>query len=133
MKSVQGKVTKGLQRGSYLIACDNSGAKSLFIISFRGGKGVKGRNPSGGVGDFVTASVRNGNPEMRKKVVNAVIVRQVKEYRRSDGRRVKFEDNAAVVLKDDKGNPKGTLIKGPIAKEVVGRWPAVAKIAKGVV
>lgn len=133
MKAIKANITKGLQRGSYLTACDNSGAKKLFIISFRGGKGVKGRNPRGGVGDFVTASVRNGNPEMRKKVVYAVIVRQHKEYRRSDGMRVKFEDNAAVVVKDDKGNPKGTLVKGPIAREVVGRWPAVAKIAKLVV
>ncbi len=133
MKALKAKVTKGLQKGSYLVACDNSGAKELFIISFKGGKGVKGRNPRGGVGDFITASVRNGNPEMRKKVVNAVIVRQVKEYRRADGIRIKFEDNAAVVLKDDKGNPKGTLIKGPIAREVVVRWPAVAKIAKTVV
>jgi large subunit ribosomal protein L14 len=133
MKAVKAHITKGLQRGSYLNACDNSGAKRLFIISFRGGKGVKGRYPQGGVGDYITASVRDGNPEMRKKVVNAVIVRQVKEYRRSDGMRVKFEDNAAVVLKDDKGNPKGTLIKGPIAKEVVVRWPAVAKLAKMVV
>src|SRR3989338_5563440 len=132
MKAIKGKVVKGLQRGSYLVACDNSGAKKLFIISFRGGKGVKGRNPKGGVGDFITASVRSGNPEMRKKVVYAVIVRQKKEYRRSDGIRIKFEDNAAVVIKDDKGNPKGTLIKGPIAKEVVGRWPAIAKLAKGV-
>ena len=70
---------------------------------------------------------------MRKTVVPAVIVRQKKEYRRPDGTRIKFEDNAAVVLKDDKGNPKGTLIKGPIAKEVVERWPAIAKIAKIVV
>mgnify|MGYP001564546577 CR=1 FL=1 len=133
MKAIKASITKGVQRGTYLVACDNSGAKSLFVISFRGGKGVKGRNPSGGVGDYVTASVRNGNPEMRKKVVNAVIVRQAKEYRRLDGTRIKFEDNAAVVLKDDKGNPKGTLIKGPIAREVVGRWPAIAKIAKLVV
>ena len=133
MKAVKAKVTRGLQRGSYLTACDNSGAKTLFIISFRGGKGVKGRNPSGGVGHLVTASVRGGDPEMRKKVVNAVIVRQRKEYRRTDGMRIRFEDNAAVVLKDDKGNPKGTLIKGPIAREVVGRWPAIAKIAKLVV
>ena len=130
MKAVKANITKGVQRGSYLVACDNSGAKKLFIISFRGGKGVKGRNPSGGVGDYITASVRDGNPEMRKKVVNAVIVRQKKEYKRRDGTRIKFEDNAAVVLKDDKGNPKGTLIKGPIAKEVVVRWPAVAKLAK---
>ena len=133
MKAVKASITRGIQRGSYLVACDNSGAKSLFVISFRGGKGVKGRNPSGGVGDLITASVRNGNPEMRKKVVNAIIVRQRKEYRRADGTRVKYEDNAAVVLKDDKGNPKGTLIKGPIAREAALRWPAVAKIAKLVV
>ncbi len=133
MKAVKASVTHGLQRGSYLKACDNSGAKSLYIISFKGEKTSAGRNPSGGVADLVTASVRVGDPEMRKKVVNAVIVRQTKEYRRLDGTRIKFEDNAAVVLKDDRGNPKGTLIKGPIAKEVVGRWPAVAKIAKLVV
>ena len=133
MKALKANITHGLQRGSYLKACDNSGAKLLFIISFRGGKGVKGRNPSGGVSDFITASVRKGDTEMRKKVVNAVIVRQSKEYKRSDGIRVKFEDNAAVVLKDEKGNPKGTLIKGPIAREVVGRWPAIAKIAKMVI
>ncbi len=133
MKALKARVTRGIQRGTYLVACDNSGAKSLFVISFTNYKGVKGRNPSGGVGSLITASVRDGNPEMRKKVVNAVIVRQKKEYRRADGMRIKFEDNAAVVLKDDKGNPKGTLIKGPIAREVVGRWPAVAKVAKLVV
>ena len=134
MKAIKGKVSKSLQKGSELVACDNSGAKIIYVIAFkgRGSKGVKGRKPSGGVGDFITAAVRVGTPEMRKKVVNAVIVRQKKEYRRSDGMRVKFEDNAAVVVKDDKGNPKGTLVKGPIAKEVVGRWPAVAKIAKSV-
>lgn len=133
MKALKASVTRGIQKGSYLIACDNSGAKILYVVSFKGAKGVKGRTSAGGVGDFITASVRKGNPEMRKKVVNAIIVRQKKEYRRRDGSRIKFEDNAAVVLKDEKGNPKGTLIKGPIAREVVGRWPAVSKIAKMVV
>ena len=66
---------------------------------------------------------------MRKTVVPAIIVRQRKEFRRPDGIRVRFEDNAAVVLKDEKGNPKGTIFKGPIAKEVADRWPAVAKVA----
>ncbi|HLC58559.1 MAG TPA: 50S ribosomal protein L14 [Candidatus Nanoarchaeia archaeon] len=132
MKGLKANVTRGVQRGSYLLACDNSGAKSLFVVSFKRSKTVKGRNPAGGVGDLIMASVRKGNPEMRKKLVPAIIVRQKKEYRRSDGMRVKFEDNAAVVLKDDKGNPKGTLIKGPIAKEAAARWPAVAKIAKSV-
>ncbi len=133
MKALKSRITHAFQKGGMIPAADNSGAKILRVISFRGGKGVKGRNMSGGIGDFITASVWIGSPEMRKKVVNAVIIRQRKEFRRSDGTRVCFEDNAAVVLKDDKGNPKGTLIKGPVAKEVIGRWPAVAKLAKIVV
>lgn len=133
MKAVKARITKGLQNGSYINSCDNSGAKIIKAISFINYKGVKGRNPRGGVGDLIQASVRSGTPEMRKKVVFAVIVRQKKEYRRADGMRIKFEDNAAVVLKDDKGNPKGTLIKGPVAKEVIGSWPAIAKLAKIIV
>ena len=70
---------------------------------------------------------------MRKTVVPAIIVRQKKAFRRPDGTRVMFEDNAAIVLKDMKGNPKGTIFKGPIAKEVAERWPAVAKVARIVV
>ena len=76
------------------------------------------------------ASVINGSEDMLKQVVYAIIVRQRKEWRRPDGTRVCFEDNAVVVLKDDKGTPKGTLFKGPIAKEACGRWPNVAKLAK---
>ena len=96
-------------------------------------KTVKGRVPAAGVGDLLMASVRRGRPDMRKQVVFAVIVRQKKEYRRPDGTRIKFEDNAAVVLKDDKGNPKGTIFKGAIAKEVTERWPGIAKMASIVV
>jgi len=133
MKGVSAKITKGIARRGVLEACDNSGAKKLRFISVKGGKTVKGRIPTCGVGDFITCSVIKGNLEMRKTVVNAIVVRQRKEYRRRDGMRVKFEDNAAVVLKDDKGNPKGTLIKGPIAKEAAFRWPTIAKIAEIVV
>ena len=133
MRAIKANVTRGLQKGSLLPVCDNSGAKLLRVISFKTYKGRKGRHPAGGVSAFITASVVKGNLDMRKKVVNAIIVRQAKEYRRPDGMRIKFEDNAAVVLKDVKGNPKGTFIKGPIAREVVGRWPAVAKTAKMVV
>jgi len=132
MKALRARITKGVQKISVLPTCDNSGAKKLRVISFKGYKGRKGRHPCGGVGSLVTCSVIKGTLEMRKKVVQAVIVRQTKEYRRPDGLRVKFEDNAAVVLKDDKGNPKGTLIKGPVAKEVVNRWPAIGKLAKTV-
>jgi len=114
-------------------ACDNSGAKIIEIISVKGHKTTKGRRQSAGVGDFVTATVKTGLISMRKQIVYAIIVRQKKEFRRHDGTRIKFEDNAAVVLKDEKGNPKGTLIKGPIAKEVVEKWPLVGKIASIVV
>ena len=96
-------------------------------------KTVKNRYPSAGVGDLVLASVIKGKPEVRGQVVFAVIVRQKKQYRRSDGSRIKFEDNAAVVLKDDKGNPKGTIFKGAIAKAATIRWPGVAKLASIIV
>ena len=130
MKAVRAKLTRGLNSQALVPTCDNSGAKLLKIVSVKGHKTVRGRMPAASVGDMVLASVKKGKLEMRKTVVPAVIVRQRKEYRRPDGTRVKFEDNAAVVLKDDKGNPKGTIFKGPIAKEVAERWPAVAKVAK---
>ena len=129
MKALKANITRAFQKDSRIATCDNSGAKLIRIISFKGYKGVKGRKPTGGVATLITASVVSGNPEMRKKIVFAVIVRQRKEYKRPDGTRIKFEDNAAVVLKDDKGNPKGTLIKGAISKEVADRWPSIAKLA----
>ncbi|MEK6846121.1 MAG: 50S ribosomal protein L14 [Nanoarchaeota archaeon] len=129
MKAFKSNIIRSLPVQARVVACDNSGAKILKIISVKGHKTVKGRMPSAGVGDFVMAAVKKGKPEMRKTVVPAIIVRQKKEYRRVDGTRIQFEDNAAVVLKDDKGNPKGTIFKGPIAKEAAERWPAVAKVA----
>lgn len=133
MKAVNAKVTKALPQGSRVKTCDNSGAKVLKIFSVKRHKTVKGRNPAAGVGDLVMASVVKGRPDMRKTVVWAVIVRQKKEYKRLDGTRVKFEDNAAVVLKDEKGNPKGTIFKGPIAKEATQRWPGIAKVASMII
>ncbi|MBN2454625.1 50S ribosomal protein L14 [Candidatus Woesearchaeota archaeon] len=133
MQAVKARVTKGLSHGSIVETCDNSGAKVVRIISSKGGKTVKGRKPGMGVGQLVLASVRKGSPEMRKQVVFAVIVRQRKEYKRKNGERIKFEDNAVVVLKDDKGNPKGTIFKGAIAKEACERWPGVAKVANIIV
>ena len=133
MKASKSKITKGLQKESHLEVCDNSGAKVLKLISVKRSKTVYGRNPSAGIGSLILASVVKGRPDMRKQVVFAVIVRQRKEYRRPNGVRIKFEDNAAVVLKDDKGTPKGTIFKGPIAKEVTELWPAIAKVAKLIV
>ncbi|MBU0536387.1 MAG: 50S ribosomal protein L14 [Nanoarchaeota archaeon] len=133
MLAIKAKIPKALPHGSEVIACDNSGAKIVKIVSVKGQKTSKGRYPAAGVGDLVLAAVKKGSQAMRKQVVFAVIVRQKKEYRRPDGTRIKFEDNAAVVLKDDKGNPKGTIFKGPIAKEACDRWPGIAKIASIIV
>jgi len=133
MQPINARVTKAIPVGSRIDTCDNSGAKRIKVFTVVGLKTVKGRIPSCGVSDLVMASVIRGRPDMRKQVVFAVIVRQKKEYRRYDGMRIKFEDNSAVVLKDDKGNPKGTIFKGPIAKEVTERWPAIAKVASIVV
>ena len=133
MQAVKARITRALNVESQVETCDNSGAKVIKIFAVIGNKTTKGRLSAAGVADLVMASVKRGRPDMRKQVVYAVIVRQKKEYRRADGMRIKFEDNAAVVLKDDKGNPKGTIFKGAIAKEVCERWPAIAKIASIVV
>jgi large subunit ribosomal protein L14 len=133
MKPIKARIPKALPHRSKIPTCDNSGAKLIRLISVKGSKTVKGRIPAAGVADLILASVIKGEKEMRKQVVFAVIVRQKKEYRRPDGTRIQFEDNAAVVLKDDKGNPKGTIFKGPIAKEAAERWPGIAKVASIVV
>ncbi len=127
MKTVKSHVTRALPSGARIPTCDNSGAKLIKLFAVKGMKTVKGRYPAAGVGDLIQ------EPDMKKQVVFAVIVRQKKEYMRADGTRIKFEDNAAVVLKDEKGNPKGTIFKGPIAKEVTERWPAIAKVASIIV
>lgn len=133
MKAVKATVTQAIPLNAYVDACDNSGAKIIKIFTVVGRKTFKGQTAAAGVGDLVMAAVKKGRPDMRKQVVFAIIVRQKREFRRKDGTRVAFEDNAAVVLKDEKGNPKGTIFKGPIAKEVAQRWPAVAKIATVIV
>lgn len=133
MKAVKARVTRALNVGAYVETCDNSGAKIIKIFTVYKCKTVKGRIQAAGVGDLVMAAVKKGRTDMRKQKVLAVIVRQRREYRRKDGTRIKFEDNAAVVCKDEKGTPKGTLFKGPIAKEAADRWPNIAKMASVIV
>lgn len=133
MKALKSRITRALPKGSVIPVCDNSGAKRIRIISVKNLHTVKGRLQSAGVGDLIITSVISGNQETRKQVVPAVIVRQKKEYKRPDGIRIKFEDNAAVILKDEKGNPKGTIFKGPVAKEAAERWPGIAKVANIIV
>ncbi len=99
-----------------LEVADNSGAKKLMCILPRGGdKGLKA-----GLGDIVTASVKEATPESnvkKGKVVKCVIVRTRKETRRRDGTYIRFDSNAAVLVKDD-GEPMGTRVFGPVAREL---------------
>jgi len=135
MQATKARVTAALNHNTWLEATDNSGAKMCKIVAILGSRGrtVKGRQPAAGVGDLIRIVVKSGKADVRKQVIDAVIVRQKMEYRRPDGTRVSFEDNAVALLKDEFGNPKGTLIKGPIAREVAEKWPSLSKIAMQIV
>ena len=130
MKAMKAKVSRGLPIGASVDVVDNSGARIIQIVSVKRYKTRKRMLASAAIGDMVTAAVISGKPDMVHKLVQAVIIRQKMPYERPDGTKVFFEDNAAIVLRDPKlGTPKGTLVKGPIAKEVAIRWAQVAKIA----
>jgi large subunit ribosomal protein L14 len=132
MKAVAGKMTRGLNIGSVLEACDNSGARICRIVAIKHGKTSKGRMGYAKVADWVKVSVRKGDPKIKGEVFDAVLVRQRKPWRRNTGERVCFSDNAVVLLKDEKGNPKGTQVKGAVAREVQERWKDLPKIASSV-
>ena len=129
MKAVSANVTKPLPLGGRMECADNTGAKELEIIAVKGYKGRQRRLPRAGVGDVVVCSVKKGKDKLRHEVVYAVIVRQKKEYKRLDGTRVKFSDNAGIIVNSKTLEPQGTEIRTVIAKEVVERFSAIGKIA----
>ena len=105
-----------IQQETFLKVADNTGAKEIKCIRVLGGSTRK----FGNIGDVIVASVRKSTPGgtvKKGEVVKAVIVRSAKGVRRADGTYVRFDDNAAVLIKDDK-NPKGTRIFGPVAREL---------------
>lgn len=105
-----------IQELSRLKVADNTGAKELMCIRVLGGS----RRKSGNIGDIIVASVKNASPGgvvKKGDVVKAIIVRSVKGIGRSDGSYIRFDDNAAVILKED-GQPRGTRIFGPVAREL---------------
>ncbi|MBZ0282618.1 MAG: 50S ribosomal protein L14 [Anaerolineae bacterium] len=109
-----------IQNESRLVVADNTGARELLVIRVLGGS----RRKYGGVGDVVVATVKAATSDgsvKKSEVVKAVIVRTAKEYRRSDGSYIKFDDNAAVLLADDMTNPRGTRVFGPVARELRDR------------
>ena len=105
-----------IQQETRLKVADNSGAREILTIKVLGGSGRKFAN----IGDVIVASVKQATPGGAVKkgdVVKAVVVRTVNKTRRKDGSYIRFDENAAVIIKDDK-NPRGTRIFGPVAREL---------------
>ncbi len=105
-----------IQVQTMLKSADNTGAKEMMCIKVLGGSGRKYAN----IGDIVTATVKNAAPDgvvKKGEIVKCVIVRSKKGVRRPDGSYIKFDENAAVIIRDDK-NPRGTRIFGPVAREL---------------
>lgn len=126
------RLSRGLQPPAVLRCTDNTGARTLRLVQVMGYKGRLRRYPSATVGDKITVSVRHGTPDMRKKIFQAVIVRQRKAFRRVEGVWVQFEDNAAVIITPE-GEMKGSEIRGPVAKEAAERWPRIASASSIIV
>ncbi|MDG6257217.1 MAG: 50S ribosomal protein L14 [Methanomicrobiaceae archaeon] len=128
MKAKQSRTPRAIATGSRLLCADNTGARLVQIVSVDGYHGVRRRQPKLGLGDMATVTVKKGTPEMRRKLVKAVVIRQKKEIRRIDGLRLSFEDNAMVVT-NERGEPRGTEIKGAVAREVAERFPKIGSMA----
>jgi large subunit ribosomal protein L14 len=132
MKAITSNITKALPIGARLQCIDNTGAREVEIIAVKGYKGVRRRLAPAGVGDMIVITVKKGSVDMRKEVTTAVVVRQKKEFKRVDGLRIKFDDNAAVIVSPE-GVLKGSEIRGPIAKEAADRWPDIGSAASIIV
>nr|Q94776.1 RecName: Full=Large ribosomal subunit protein uL14; AltName: Full=60S ribosomal protein L23; AltName: Full=L17; AltName: Full=TCEST082 [Trypanosoma cruzi]BAA13313.1 ribosomal protein L17 [Trypanosoma cruzi] len=127
VKGCRFRVSLALPVGAVVNCADNTGAKNLYIISVKGYHGRLNRLPAAALGDIVMASVKKGKPELRRKVLNAVIIRQRKSWRRKDGTVIYFEDNAGVIVNSQGRDGRVSGIAGPVAKEA-GR-PSGPKIS----
>jgi large subunit ribosomal protein L23e len=144
------RISLGLPVGAVINCADNTGAKNLFVISVKGFGSRLNRLPAACVGDmiickwfkqknlfilfqwlFYLATIKKGKPDLLKKVMPAVIIRQRKPFRRKDGTFIYFEDNAGVIV-NNKGELKGSAITGPVAKECADLWPRIAANAQSV-
>lgn len=125
-------ITRGIPNGCRLNVTDNSGAKVAEVISVLKLKTRLNRLPSATVGDYVVVSIKKGTPEMRRKILYGVIVRQKQIIHRTDGTRICFEDNAVIIISKE-GEPKGTMCRGPVAKEAAELYPRLASLASQIV
>ncbi len=125
---VKPRTSYGVQNGSKIVMTDNSGAKIAQIINVDGSKTRLRRLPKASVGSVCTVTIKKGRPDLRGNILKAVIVRQKMIYRRQDGTRLCFEDNAGVLITRE-GDPKATEIRGPIAREAAELFPRLASIS----
>ena len=126
------RMSLGLPVGAVLNCADNSGAKNLYIFAVTGIGARLNRLPAASSGDLVVATVKKGNPELRKRVHPAVVVRQRKTFRRKEGTFTYFEDNAGVIV-NPKGEMKGSGISGPVAKESADLWSKISTHAPAII
>lgn len=126
------QLTCGVQVGTQMTCADNTGAKILQVIGVKGVRGRLNTLPAASIGDVVLCSVKKGKPDMRKKIVLCVVIRQKKSWRRRDGSHICFEDNAAVVI-TNKGDLKGSQISGAVPREVADIWPKISSHAPGII
>ena len=122
------KMGVGMPVGGVMNCADNSGAKNLYIMAVGGCKGRLNKLPAASPGDMCICTVKKGKPDLRKKVMPGVLIRQRKPWRRKDGVFIYFEDNAGVIV-NPKGEMKGSAIAGPVAKECADLWPRIASAA----
>lgn len=127
-RKLRTRMTRGVQTESRLKVVDNSGAKEVKIIGVKGVRGRLNTLPSAAPGDVVVCSVKKGKPDLRKKIVFCVLIRQKKIWKRRDGTNICFEDNACCLI-DNKGELKGTQIAGPVPREVAETWAKIASQA----
>ena len=125
------KITLGLPVAAVMNCADNTGAKNLYVVAVNGVGARLNRLPAACIGDMFVATVKKGKPELRKKVMPAVVIRQRKQFRRKDGSMLYFEDNAGVIV-NIKGEMKGSAINGPVAKECADAWPRIASAAPSI-
>ena len=126
------KITNSLPVASIMNCADNTGAKNLYMIACTGIGPRLSKLPAGSVGDMFLCSVKKGKPELRKKVMPVIIVRQRKSFRRKEGVFIHFEDSAGVIV-NNKGEMKGSAVSGPVAKECAELWPRIAANAGSIV
>ncbi|GMM31690.1 ribosomal 60S subunit protein L23A [Martiniozyma asiatica (nom. inval.)] len=119
------RMSLALPTGAIMNCADNSGARNLYVMAVKGNGARLNRLPAASAGDMVMATVKKGKPELRKKVMPAIVIRQSKPWRRKDGTFLYFEDNAGVIV-NPKGEMKGSAITGPVAKECADLWPRIA-------